>query len=313
MVNYYVFCPKLIGVQTSYNSFKWVFGRKAPVVDKSNFEECLIKLRIAVDNDKKIALRCKNFADRFGDYYGNFGGNAVLFNKQLKILGNIAYEISVSDNTVDVVIGKRYLRYVKYKFMHLHPMYYILFDFVSAMLLKRGYLPIYSSAVKLKSGKTAVMIAPPNTGKSLTSLKLVNDYGALPIAEDVAVTDGERIWSVPYTDTYRNYGRFVSNINRSFNEEPERIDCLYWLSHGDSNIVTISEQEFPKMQIVNDYLLSYAKSPAIDAFCFFNGCFKNTELLEIERSIILKMFANINASFIFENNALRYADVIASL
>ena len=74
----------------------------------------------------------------------------------------------------------------------------------------------------------------------------------------------------------------------------------------------ITEKEFEKIQLLNDYLLYYAKSPTLDAFSFFNDSLKNTELMNMEKQIIMKMFNNINAKFIFENDAIKYADDIAN-
>lgn len=312
MIKYYVFCPDFIGVETSYENFSWVFGRNAPEVSKDLYDKCLIKLQVVLDKDKKIAGECVNFKDRFGDFYGDYGSNTIIFNKSIKFLGNIAYKISRNKNTLSVVIGKNHLKYVKFKFMHLHPMYYILFDFATALLLENGFMPIYSSAVKLNNGKTVVMIASPNTGKSLTSLKLVKDYNAVLISEDVAVTDGVNIWPIPYTDSYRNYGSSLKKGNCIFSEKSEKINSLFWLLKGESLTKTITEKEFEKVQLLNDYLLYYAKSPTLDAFSFFNDSLKNTELMNMEKQIIMKMFNNINAKFIFENDAIKYADDIAN-
>ena len=312
MIKYYVFCPDLIGVETSYEKFSWVFGRNAPEVSKDLYDKCLIKLQVVLDKDKKIAEECVNFEDRFGDFYGDYGSNTIIFNKKIKFLGSIAYKISRNKNTLSVVIGKNHLKYVKFKFMHLHPMYYILFDFATALLLENGFMPIYSSAVKLNNGKTVVMIASPNTGKSLTSLKLVKDYNAVLISEDVAVTNGESIWPIPYTDSYRNYGNSFKKGNCIFSDKSEKINSLFWLLKGESLTKTITQKEFEKIQLLNDYLLYYAKSPTLDAFSFFNDSLKNTELMNMEKQIIMKMFNNTNAKFIFENDAIKYADDIAN-
>ena len=307
MNHYYTYCKDLISVKTSINNFKWVFGRNAPDIGQDAFDQSLIKLSVATDNDNNITAQCDMSMRRFGDYYGRIGDNQIIFSKHIKVLGTLSYKISRNGNSLNVVIGKRYLRFIKYKIMHLHPMYYILFDFVTAILLENGYLPLYCSAVSFSTGNTSVMVAPPNTGKSLTRLLLINRYDAALIAEDIAVTDGEYVWPVPYTFTYRDYGSIKLKKDFKVCADKKKIDNLFWLQHGEPSLVPMHIDEADKLQVLNDYLAEYAKSPAIDAFYYFNNCFKSTELLQREKNLLLKLLNNVKAYHVFNNDAQQYA------
>src|SRR5690606_24982210 len=50
-----------------------------------------------------------------------------------------------------------------------------------------------------------IVAAPPNTGKTLTSVSACMHHNARYIAEDMAVTDGINIFTVPWTSTFRYY------------------------------------------------------------------------------------------------------------
>ena len=310
MANYFVYCRDLIGVQTSLKNFSWVFGRNVPGTDKASFDQCLVKLCVDVADDDAFEQECQESQQRFGNYYGNFDDNRIVFNKRIKFLGNIAYRICREGNNLNVLIGKRYLRYVRYKVMHLHPMYYILFDFATAILLENGFLPLYCSAVSFKNGNTSVMIAPPATGKSLTSLLLVDKCDASLISEDVAITDGVSVWPAPYTFSYRRYSNITLKKPMNVCQDKKTINYLFWLQPGDCKVQAIHSEDADRIQVLNDYLLGYIKSPAIDAFYYFNGCFKNTTLLELEKNIINKLLANVKAYHIFENDATLYAEAV---
>ncbi len=83
--------------------------------------------------------------------------------------------------------------------MNLHSLGYILTDLASLLLLRRGYAPLHCSAFK-SGDATVVITAPPNTGKTLTSVMACMEHQADYIAEDLAITDGQDIF-------YKDYDR----------------------------------------------------------------------------------------------------------
>lgn len=76
----------------------------------------------------------------------------------------------------------------------------ILSDVASAALLTNSLVPIHCSAVA-RGGRTIMILAPSNTGKTTTAWKLVSDHGYSFIAEDIAISDGSSVFGAPYTGT----------------------------------------------------------------------------------------------------------------
>ena len=73
-------------------------------------------------------------------------------------------------------------------------------DMGTVALLSNGFAPIHCSAVAADDAGI-VLFAPLNTGKTTTAWELVSRHGLSFIAEDIAVTDGQRIRGAPYTGT----------------------------------------------------------------------------------------------------------------
>jgi hypothetical protein len=67
-------------------------------------------------------------------------------------------------------------------------------------LIEKGALPMHCGAVE-KDGKGYLLIAPSNTGKTLTTAKLTKEYGFKFIAEDIAILKDNIIYGCPYTAT----------------------------------------------------------------------------------------------------------------
>lgn len=116
----------------------------------------------------------------------------------------LRYSIEIIENDINVIVNKNYFKYIKYKFMNLHSLGYILTDLISGVLLANGYATLHCSAVNI--GQRSLMIfAPPSTGKTITAIKLCENENAKFISEDIAITDGENIYSVPWTSAFRFY------------------------------------------------------------------------------------------------------------
>ena len=70
----------------------------------------------------------------------------------------------------------------------------------TAQLLTRGWLPIHCAAVA-RGGKVAVIVAPSNTGKTLSTWQLVTNLGFQFVAEDIAILKDGVIYGCPFTST----------------------------------------------------------------------------------------------------------------
>ena len=107
--------------------------------------------------------------------------------------------------------------------MNLHSIGYILTDIAGLIMLRKGFAPVHCSC--FQSGDNCVLIlAAPNTGKTLSTMMCCMEHGAGFLAEDLALTDGKIIYSVPWTSTFRYY----SKVDKSrFNDVMNRMTQLF--------------------------------------------------------------------------------------
>ena len=67
-------------------------------------------------------------------------------------------------------------------------MYYLLSDIANIILLKNGLLTLYAAGVYCnKNNKGMVFWGAPNTGKTLTAMRLCKDYDFSLLGEDIVM------------------------------------------------------------------------------------------------------------------------------
>lgn len=205
----------------------------------------------------------------------------------------------VEDESV-LTVNRDYLHFVTHRFMNLHSAGYILTDVAALKLLHSGYAPLHCSGFRYRDA-TVLVLAPPNTGKTLTTMMACLDDGAEFIAEDLAITDGTQLFSVPWTSTFRYYDRIDdSRRSRLLNKAtrlmpllellslgksdgidtllaPEQIvtDCgithVVILERGSESVEVVEAAEAERKAInLNRYEFNYVKAPALVAYEFFN-------------------------------------------
>jgi len=207
--------------------------------------------------------------------------------------------------------------------MNLHSVNFILADLAALLLLRRRLAPIHCSAFR-KGDRTVVILAPPNTGKTLTTMLACLESGADFIAEDLAITDGRWIFAVPWTSTFRYYPNiddrwFVRARHKAMRLLPfldlfpgiddksirdylpdERI-ChrsiathLVFLERGVRHIGRMSgETAFRRILNLNRAEFNYQRSLVNNAYEFFNPEFDVSAAGETERAILRRLVNNV--------------------
>jgi hypothetical protein len=225
--------------------------------------------------------------------------------------------------------------------MNLHSIGYILTDLTGLFLLHRGYAPLHCSAFR-KGDAVVVVLAPPNTGKTLSTMMACMEHGADFIAEDLAITDGHMIYSVPWTSTFRYYSnvderrliRAVNMLTRIFPllelipflkskpvdtyvESRRLIDSapishVVVLERGDESIIPEAPEEvFRKVLNLNRYEFNYQKAPIAVAHEYFNPRLNIDEACLSERKILRTMIDSALETLVVRaNDATRYASLI---
>lgn len=314
---YYEYIPKLIGIKTNVKGFRWGFGKCDSSVSESTYNQCKVKIVLEEKSDNKVFedIETESYCNSFRHFKSSPNSHSVLYDQTIGYIIHLRYVLSLYENTVKVVVGKSYLQFAKIKIMNIHPIAYILFDVVSLILLKNGLSTLYCSAVQLLDGRTAVFMAPPNTGKSLTVLKLRKDYNANIIAEDMAVTDGLHIWGAPHTNLYRNYhDRSLLNIdNEIIQENLNSVNLITILQKGNKGFGQEIENYFEHLLLLNHYSLGYFYSPCVRVLNYFNDDFSIQAAEEEEKTILRRLQDNAKGFIIEDSNPMQFSDRFYSM
>jgi len=340
-MKYFVFVKGILGVKTNMKEFTWSYGTVAPESNKSEFEKCKIKVHVDVRNSKNVFEKDFDIT-RLGKYHyfgANQNENKIYYERDFFGSSKLRYSIEINENYIHVIVGKNYMKYIKHRIMNLHSISYILTDIVAGLLLKNGIATIHCSAVNTDD-QSIIFFAPPNTGKTLTSIQLCKNDNFNFIAEDFALTDGEKVWSVPWTSTFRYYDDInESKLDTLINKLTSYIPVLEFISFGKNksidkylgkerikhlskatDLVVLERGKhsvdynkrdgFRKIVNLNRYEFNYHKSPSTVVINYFNPEFSLEKMYEKEKEIINNLIKRCTYTCIVEDNALNYTDIV---
>jgi hypothetical protein len=341
---YYVAAPGVLGLRTNVRGFKWSWEINMPEVGRQDFEACALRVRLTVGDVPMASDPSVKLAD-LGKYHyfgGRPGDDSVYYERTL--LGKRQLQLRLSGLLGDeptLEVNPAYLRYLNYRFMNLHSAGYILTDATCLLLLQRGYSPLHCSSFKYKDA-TVLVLAAPNTGKTLTSMMACLENGADFLAEDLAITDGSTLFSVPWTSTFRYYDRVDTTrrsrvLNRMTKVIPPMellplakssgIDTLLSTDHilPSSPITHIAilergpesvtledpDEAYRKAVNLNRFEFNYTKAPALVAHEFFNPQLDLDAAAAAERRILRETVTNAKELLVVRTpDATRYAPLL---
>lgn len=314
--SYYENISGIIGVKTNIKGFFWGFGSCAKPVSQEAFDQCLIKVILDVRADREVfgGIDPGDYNCDFRHFKAAPEQSSLLFDQTVKKVLSLRYVLTVSDDTVRMTVGKTYLKMIRAKLMYVHPVAYILFDVVALLLLRKGMTTLYCSAVRLSDGRSAVFMAPPNTGKSLCALKLRKDFGAKIIAEDMAVTDGTRLWGAPDTNLYRNYkDRSLMAFDQSeVDAKLDTVDYLAILQKAAACTVETPDDFEKKLLLLNRYSLGYYYSPCVRALGYYNSSVSVANAESAEERILKQLMSNADCVLLKNKDPMQFSNQIMS-
>lgn len=277
---YYVYCKGILGVKTNTCDFKWVYGSGAPKVCEEDFEKCIVKFYVYIMPEKQLSKQ--GFSDkRFQSYEWENSKKTISYRRKFLNSFCIGYNIRIIGNEVWAEVGENYYRFVKNRIMNLHGIYYLLADLANVMLLNNGFLTLYASACCIKDSKRCVVtFAPPNTGKTLTATKLCELSECALVGEDIVISDGNKVYSCPWTNSYRkgsgrkadsagSLTRVRKHVQIDKIEEGDLTDLIV-LSLGEPRIDTNKDSAFKYVSVLNGYLFNYYSSPIVKILGYFD-------------------------------------------
>ncbi|WKA57698.1 hypothetical protein QWY16_14490 [Planococcus shenhongbingii] len=337
---YYVAAKNILAVKTNIKDFKWSFGHNMPESTREEYEQCEVKINLVMEEFNE-----DDQLETLGKYHyfnGSPGENKIYYTRNLamKEKFRIKAENLLSDEP-KITVNKNYYKFITHRIMNLHSIGYILTDLAGVLLLKKGFAPIHCSAFQ-KEGSTVAVFAPPSTGKTLSSMMACMEHEAKFIAEDLAITDGEKIYSVPWTSSFR----FYSNVEQSkgaklknkatkvfppleyvsFSKatpitryvdsdtflDAEVVTHVAILEKGDNEVTIQSDPEaIRKLVNFNRNAFHYLKSPLLTAYEFFNPELDIEECATNEKEILSSLVKNSQKVFsVKDTNPTHYAQML---
>ncbi len=342
-MTYYSYVDGVLGAEVSGGYFGWSYGTVAPCTDKSAFDKCAVKIHLEIKKDTEVfpADKKSRVIGKFHYFSGNPEESTVYYERNFFFGKKLKYVIRVEEKDIWVTVGKTYYKWIKHRFMNLHSISYILTDLTAGLLLLNGYATLHCSAVNFpENGHSAILFAPPNTGKTLSSMMLCRNRNANFIAEDFAVTDGENVWSVPWTSTFRFYdevneSKLEKQINKistvipvielipttkskpinAYIDNTRIVNCskatdVVVLERGDTSVSGDASDALRKLLTLNRYEFNYHKAPAMTVLCYFNPRFSQEDMFDREKAIIRKLLDNTKYTCITDRNAMNYSELI---
>ncbi|MCI5165708.1 MAG: hypothetical protein D3903_06320 [Candidatus Electrothrix sp. GM3_4] len=344
---YFVASKGLLAVCTNDRKFKWPYGTDMPYATQKEYEDCIVRIQLdIVDNispSRAGETKWCDLSEKYHYFSGITGKDILRYRRDFLFGSELQIEIKgLLTDEPHLIVNRHYYKYITHKFMNLHSIGYILDDIAGLIMLRKGFAPVYCSSFKYGSD-SVVIFAAPNTGKTLSTLVCCTEHNAGFIAEDLALTDGTMIYSVPWTNSFRYYSKvgqsrlskifsYVSRVfpsldliffrkkrninNKLFSKinfiESARVTHIAILekcSGGlfQSNIKEISH----KVMNLHKYRFNCQRSPLIIAYNYFNPDLKIDNIYETEKNIVCQLIKNAQEHFIVkENNAASYANLL---
>lgn len=344
---YQTLAKDVLGLRTNVPDLKWSFGITAPHASEADYAKCPVKIDFFVEDffeEGRPLVGKDGGRGKYHYFSGNPHADALayrrtfLFNKELQLCAD-----GIAAGVPRLRVNRTYYRWVRHRFMNLHSPGYLLTDIAAYSLLHHGFAPIHCSSFTI--GDAAIVVfAPPNTGKTLTTMQACLEHGATYIAEDLAITDGSQIHGVPWTSTFRYYGdvdvrrwsRFVQGMTSRipalelFNTVRPRPITDY-VGHGDAlasgkratHVVILERGSANRVQRVdatsatrkivnlNRYEFNFLKSPLLVAYEYFNPSASLDAAREAEVALLTQLTESADEVWLVEaRSAAEYVHLI---
>ncbi|MBN1877738.1 MAG: hypothetical protein JXA33_26185 [Anaerolineae bacterium] len=322
---YYVPSPNLLALKANVPQVKWSYGVDIPPASVAEYESCLLHMELMVH--PRVNTPEPTAMGKYHYYFAHPNEDCIFYERDFFLGRKLKLQVSgLLNGTPKVIANRDYFRFIQHRFMNLHSIGYILTDIVGWFLLRHDYTPIHCSAFVYR-GETVVVFAPPNTGKTLSTMMMCLEHDAHFIAEDIAITDGKSIYAVPWTTTFRYYSQVEEGLwSRAVNKMTRVLPVLelfplaglknitkyvsesHIVNRSTVDRVVILERAEPGVQSLqvadavrrisnlNRYEFNYRKSPTMVAYEYFNPDVDLASACEAEQRILLSLVENAHCS-----------------
>ena len=345
MSSHFVLSPGILGLTTDEGPLKWSFGSKAPEASKEDYAACAVRLSFHIgevaDFEGVPSSVVPQGMGKYHYFLGKPAADRLLYRRRLMFDRELQMDVKgLLTDSPSLTVNSQYNRYISHRFMNLHSPGYILTDLAELLLLRKRFAPLHCSAFSV-GDRTVVVFAPPNTGKTLSTMTACIDHGADFLAEDLAITDGRNVHAVPWTSTFRFYeeldgrratrvmskvvdkvplaelipilrARPVTDLVKAETLVSDRvITDLVFLERGDERVEALDGAEVYRMMLnLNRFEFNYHRAPTAVAYEFFNPELDLDEAARTERELLTDLAGNAPGHVIRTPDPTRYARLI---
>lgn len=280
---------------------------------------------------------------KFHFFFGIYDGDEVYYERPVGMGVRLKMLVANLLGKPKITVNKEYYKYIRFKANNVRPPGNHLVDILSINLLKELYMPLHCAAISSEQSGASLLVAPPDTGKTLTTLSALKS-GYHFLAEDIAFVDEKSVYGNPYTSTFlHGYGvlskgkrkslSLLKNIPNKFElfqyylrpsrtsisdlmknvktDESAIIKKIFILDRGKISSQKIDPQEaLRRILTINRYEFSYYNNPFIFAYSYFNPSIDIAKFMRVEEKILNTIVNNNDCYLIRANQPEEYFELV---
>jgi hypothetical protein len=284
------------------------------------------KINISFSADAHLS-KLDHLRQKFHFCYGAENAEEVYFERPLGFGLNAKLHCKNLMTDPQIHVNRTYYKLIRLKIDNIFPPGVHLGDTLSLLLLKNNYIPLHCAAISSSNNEGILLAAPPDAGKSTTSMLAVKrGYGFL--SEDISIADDKYIYANPQTTTF--YHIPGVNINRPLRQKLTRftdlnmpvlsyfitpkadriyeimkdikidlkvpIKYIFILDKGEDKLEQLDSKEaLRRILIINRNQFSHHKNTLLFAYSYFNRSLDINALMQKEEKLIENMTSNVKS------------------
>ncbi len=311
---------------------------KNSVVTEPSRSDTILTIDLSLETEK---VEKEPASMSFYGIFSHFKSNYIVRDRNFFLFGNTKLVIKdLFSSKVSVSVSKLYNLWALSRFSKLKSVGVELTDIATINLLDKGYLSFHGGCVAA-NGKGHIITGLPDMGKTLTTMKLLEDEKINYLSEDILLIDKAlTAYAVPYTQTVEKRrrlslfesiyasvyeGLFKNNFiktdifeaipgirERTLDSTP--IATIFFLIRGPKMCQTVEGDEKENLLLqtiqLNNLEFTYFRNEIILSYLFFNDSRDINYFLEKEKGMITDVFSSTNVVMVSAEDAFGYHDQI---